>query len=179
VAQHAFLPYLRRPLTKPEKELAMKRRNAILLGCTAAVALGAVLGSAYAQGQPTPAEKLLKYRKSVYQVILWNFGPLSAMAQDKQPFDAAVFAERAQRVAQLTPMLAESYVPESRGAEGSRLKPEMWSNRADFDAKLSTLVDRSAALAKTAQGGDPAASKAAFFETAKACSACHDKYRAD
>jgi len=156
----------------------MRRGMALVITCIAA--LTAVLsGSAGAQGQPNRAEQYLKYRKGVYQVIAWNIAPLSAMAQDKQPFDATVFADRAERVSLMTPMLAESYAPESRHAEGSKLKPEMWSNRADFDEKLRTLVARSETLAKTADGGDAAASKAAFFDMAQACKACHDKYRAD
>jgi cytochrome c556 len=98
-----------------------------------------ILGSAaQAQEQLTRAEQLLKYRKAVYQTMVWNVGPLGAMAQDKIPFNAAEFALRAGRVAALTPMLAESYSPESRGVAGSRLKAEMWQNRADFDAKLRT-----------------------------------------
>ena len=139
-----------------------------------------VLGSnALAQGQPTRAEQLLKYRKAVYQAMVWNVGPMGAMAQDKAPFDAAEFALRAGRVAALTPMLAESYSPESQGVAGSRLKPEMWTNRADFDSKLKDLVDRSATLAAVAKAGDAAATKAAFFDMANACKACHDKYRKD
>lgn len=157
----------------------MRRRTAAsVLALTAALA-ATLGGTAIAQVQSERADKLLKYRKAVYQVMSWNIAPLAAMAQDKQPFDAAVFAERADRLAQLTPMLAESYAPESRNATGTKLKPEMWSNREDFDAKLKTLVERSAALARTAAGGDPAASKAAFFEMAGACKDCHDKYRAD
>jgi cytochrome c556 len=154
----------------------MRRGMALAIACIAALTAG---GSAGAQGQPNRAEQYLKYRKGVYQVIAWNIAPLSAMAQDKQPYDATVFAERAERVSLMTPMLAESYAPESRHVEGSKLKPEMWSNRADFDEKLRTLVARSETLAKTAGGGDPAASKAAFFDMAQACKACHDKYRAD
>ena len=139
-----------------------------------------ILGSAaQAQEQPTKAEQLLKYRKAVYQTMVWNVAPLGAMAQEKMPFNAAEFALRAGRVAALTPMLAESYAPESRGVTGSRLKAEMWQNRADFDAKLKDLVDRSATLATVARAGDAATSKAAFFDMANACKACHDKYRAD
>ena len=156
----------------------MRSGTALTIACAAALA-GALTVSTVAQGQSNRAEQYLKYRKGVYQVIAWNIGPLSAMAQDKQPYDAAVFAERAERVSRLTPMLAESYAPESRNAPDSKLKPEMWSNRADFDEKLRTLVARSEALAKTAAGGDAAASKAAFFDMAQACKACHDKYRAD
>jgi cytochrome c556 len=55
----------------------------------------------------------------------------------------------------------------------------MWSNRSDFDSKLKDLIDRSAALASVARGGDFEKSKAAFFDTANACKACHEKYRAE
>ena len=55
----------------------------------------------------------------------------------------------------------------------------MWANRADFDAKMKDLVDRSATLATVAKSGDFAQSKAAFFDTANTCKACHDKFKAD
>lgn len=128
---------------------------------------------------PTKAEQALKYRKSLYQVIAWNFGPMSAMAQGKVPYDAKEFALRAERVAMIAPMLGEAFPPESKDVAGSELKPEMWTNRADFDAKMKDLVDKSAALAKVARTGDFAKSKAAFFETGNTCKACHDKYKKD
>lgn len=139
----------------------------------------ALPGMAFADDPPSKAEKVLAYRKALYQVIVWNVGPMGAMAQDKAPFNAPEFALRAERVAELTPMLAESYTPESKGVANSKLKPEMWANRADFDAKLKDLVDRSAALAEVAKRGDPASTKSAFFKMADACKACHDKYKAD
>ena len=144
-----------------------------------ALAASTLSGAVLAQDQPTQGEKALKYRKSLYQVIAWNVGPMGAMAQDKAPFNAADFAMRAGRVAELTPMLAEAYGPDTRGVANSRMKPEAWQNRADFDAKLKDLVDGSAKLAQVAQGGDAAKSKAAFFDMANTCKACHDKYKAD
>ena len=144
-----------------------------------ALALVVAAGAVQAQGQPSKADQLLKYRKAVYQTMVWNFGRMSAMAQGKIPYDAAEFELRAGRVAALTPMLAESYAPESRDVTGTKAKPEMWTNRADFDAKLKDLVDRSATLAQVAKAGDFEKSKAAFMETAGTCKACHDKYKAD
>ncbi len=145
-----------------------------------ALVLAIACSTATAQAQqPTKAEQTLKYRKAVYQVILWNFGPMAAMAQGKIPYDAKEFEMRAQRVAELTPMLSESYTPETQSVAGTKAKPELWSNRADFDAKLKDLVDRSATLATVAKAGDAEQSKAAFLDTAQACKACHDKYRAD
>jgi cytochrome c556 len=143
---------------------------------TAAVAIA---GAARADGPPSKAEQALTYRKALYQAMVWNVRPMGAMAQDKIPFNAAEFALRAGRVAQLTPMLAEAYPPESQGVANSKLKPEMWANRADFDAKLKDLVDRSAALALVAKGADPAKTRAAFFSMSDACKACHEKYKAD
>ena len=144
-----------------------------------AVLLAAVAAAAQAQGQPSKAEQALKYRKAVYQAIAWNFGPMSAMAQGKIPYEAKEFEMRAQRVAALTPMLSESYSPDTQSVTGSKAKPELWSNRADFDAKMKTLVDRSATLASVSKGGDFEKSKAAFLDTANACKSCHDKYKAD
>jgi cytochrome c556 len=128
---------------------------------------------------PSKGEQALAYRKSLYQVIVWNFGPMSAMAQGKVPYNAAEFAKRAEHVAAVTPLLTEAYPPESEGVKNSKLKPEMWSNRADFDSKMKDLIDRSATLATVAKGGDFDKSKAAFFDTANACKACHEKYKAD
>lgn len=154
-------------------------RQTKLIAIPAALIALAFSLSSLAQGQPSKGEQALKYRKAVYQAIAWNFGPLGAMSQGKAPFDAAEFTMRAGRVAALTPMLAESYSAETRGIAGSKAKPELWTNRADFDAKMKDLVDRSAALAKVAADGDEATSKAAFFDAANSCKACHDKFKAD
>jgi len=146
-----------------------------------AVTIAALLtaGTAVAQGQPSKGEQALKYRKAVYQAIAWNFGPMSQMAQGKIPYDAKEFELRAGRVAALAPMLSESYSAESRTVTGSKARPELWTQRADFDAKMNDLVERSAALATVAKSGDAAKSKQAFLDTAATCKACHDEYKAD
>lgn len=157
----------------------MSLPNALQRALSLLAATVAIAGTARADAPPTKGEQALTYRKALYQVMVWNVRPMAAMAQDKIPFNAQEFALRAQRVAEIPPMLAEAYPPESQGVANSKLKPEMWSNRADFDAKLKDLVDRSAALAQVANGGDPAKTKAAFFRLTDACKACHDKYKAD
>jgi cytochrome c556 len=146
----------------------------------AVVAAGCFMaGTVHAQGAPSKAEQTLKYRKSLYQVMAYNFGPMGAMAQGKAPYDAAEFAKRAERVAMIAPLLDESFSADTKGLPNSELKAEMWANRADFDAKMKNLVDRSATLAAVSKSGDFDKSKAAFFDTANACKACHDKYKAD
>jgi cytochrome c556 len=42
-------------------------------------------GAVRADDPPSKGEQALKYRKSLYQVMAWNFGPMGAMAQGKVP----------------------------------------------------------------------------------------------
>jgi len=155
----------------------MLRNRPLTVATALLVTLGTIgIGVATAQ-QPSVGEQAVKYRKALYQVIVWDVAPLGAMAQDKMPFDAKDFARRAEHVAYLTPLLADAYPAESRGVTDTKLKPEMWTNRADFDQKMQALVDRSAALSAAAKTGDEAKMKAAFFEMGNACKDCHDKYR--
>jgi cytochrome c556 len=149
------------------------------LAVVAIVLSSIVVGSTEAQNRPSKGEQALKYRKAVYQTLAWNFGPLAAMAQDKIPFDAHEFALRAERVAFLAPLLEETYGPETRNVGGSKLKPEMWNQRADFDQRLQAMIDRTGELVTAAKTGDAVQSKTAFVATANACKGCHDKYRAD
>lgn len=141
------------------------------------VLLACSLGAGTALAEESKGEAAVEYRQSVLEVLAWNFAPMGAMAQGKAPYDAAEFARRAERVALVAPFLTEAFPPESRDVKKTRLKPAAWSNRADFDAKLKDLIDRSATLAAVAKGGDFKKSKAAFFDTANACKACHEKYR--
>jgi cytochrome c556 len=150
-----------------------RRTSALILLLAGCVFAGAV------QAQAAKPEQVLKYRKALYSVIGWNFGPMSAMAQGKVPYNADEFARRAERVALVAPMLSEAFPPESKGVANSELKPEMWANRADFDARMQDMVERSAALAAAAKTGDFEKSKAAFMQTAQTCKACHDKYKTE
>ena len=151
----------------------------IAAAATIVAACAALTSAAAHAAPPTKGEQVLKYRKSIYQVMAYNFGPLAAMSQGKMPYDAKEFSMRADRVAMIAPLLTEAYPPETRDVGGSKLKPEMWNNRADFDAKLKALVDKTAALSTAAKAGDFDESKAAFFEAGGACKSCHDKYRED
>ena len=55
----------------------------------------------------------------------------------------------------------------------SRSKPEVWTQRADFDAALTALVDASQKLSDDAKRGDLEKVKADWTVAAKACGACH------
>jgi cytochrome c556 len=148
------------------------------IGVTAALGVATLVAVQWTQAaEPTKAEKEVDYRQSLLTVLGGNFGPLGAMAAGKKPFDAAEAKIRAQRVAFLAPMLKEAFPADSDGVAHTAAKPEIWTDRETFDSKLQNLIDKSAALASTADGGDADKIKAAIEETGKACKGCHEKFR--
>lgn len=136
----------------------------------------AVSTNAAAQAKP---EDVIKYRKAQYTVLLWNWMPLNAMVRGRIPFDAAEFARRAERVAAVPPQLLEGFAEGSGEGAPTDAKPEIWTDFADFSAKMKDLERETMALATVAKGGDEAAIKEQFAKTGAACKACHDKYKAD
>ena len=163
----------------------MANRSSPMRRAMLAIASAATIGFAVyslvgiAQERPqTKEEQAIKYRQSVYKVILWNFGPMAGMAQGKVPYDATDFAKRAQRVATMAPMLLEGYPPGSGTGAPTRAKPEIWDNFDEFSKLMHAMVDKAAALADVAKEGNLEKSRAAVGELGDACKACHDKYRA-
>lgn len=132
--------------------------------------------STFAQTKP---EDAIKYRRSVYTVLLWNWMPMNAMVRGRIAFDAKEFSSRAERVAALAPQLLEGFPEGSDTGATTDAKPDIWKNFEDFSAKMKDLEKESAALAVVAKAGDEAAIKEQFAKTAGTCKACHDNYKAD
>jgi cytochrome c556 len=157
-----------------------KPARAVAIGIAVLSGVAASTFDALAEdAPPSKAEQAIKYRQSVYKVILWNFGPVAAMAQGKIPYDAESFAHHAERVATMAPMLLEGYPDGSDSGAKTRARPEIWQNKAEFTQLMHDMESKTAALADVAKEGNFEKSKAAFGEAASACKACHEKYRTD
>ena len=72
-----------------------------------------------------------------------------------------------------------SLFPAGTAVAPSEAKPEIWTNRADFEAKATAFAAATTRLNAAAQAGDKAAFAAAWKETGGTCKACHDRYRAE
>ena len=142
------------------------------------VALAITVGAAAIAHAQIKPENQLKLRKAAYSLMNYSFAPLAAMAEGKRPYSK----EDAIRSADLLVQVA--MVPKGMFGEGTdkvgetRAKPEIWTNRADFDAKMNRMVEEVAKLPQVARSGDEAALKKAVHDVDNACEACHDKYRA-
>lgn len=159
------------------KRTAMRQR-------TAAMAAGLLVGlggAAYsvAADAPSMGDLQVKYRQAMYTVMAGNFAPLGAMAAGKAPFDAKEAQKRADRVAFVSNMLNEGFPPGSDKGKGTRAKPEIWTNRAEFDRLMQDLQKQTAALAAAAKTGDEAKFKPAAAAAGKACKTCHDKFKTE
>jgi cytochrome c556 len=125
--------------------------------------------------QQVKPEDQIKYRRAAYTLMGLNMGNLGAMAQDKKPFNK----DEAQKSADLVAILAT--VPKHYFGEGTdkdtKAKPEIWTKRADFDAKMDKMVSEAGKLPAVVRAGDIAAFKKQAADTGAACKACHDDYR--
>lgn len=153
----------------------MKRKTA--LSCAVVMAMSAV-ALAHA-ADPSPAERAVAYRQGVYHAIAWNFGPMAGMVKGEIPFDAKAFALKAERVAYLSALPLEGFIPDSLVGD-SEAKPEIWDNMDDFKSKMQTFEAEAAKLAdaaKTASALD--ALKPQFGKVGQSCKDCHDEYKKD
>ena len=130
---------------------------------------------------PSPARQAVEVRKSIYTLIGANFRPIGAVLQGKAEYDAAEIQKRATRVAFLSGLLNEAFPDVSNvGEPDTKAKPEIWSNRADFDKRLKDFQDHVATLAAVATKEKTAsdAFKTAAGAVGQDCKGCHDNFRA-
>ncbi|MGL4314602.1 MAG: cytochrome c [Sphingomonas sp.] len=62
------------------------------------------------------------------------------------------------------------------GSAGGAARPEIWTDRAGFQAAAAELSTEAGKLAELAKAGDTAGVKAQFAVVGKACQDCHSKY---
>jgi cytochrome c556 len=130
--------------------------------------------------EPTPGERAIKYRRAVYTVIGGNFRPVGGMLQGTVPFNAADALKRAQRVKVMAGFLDEAF-PDISKAGDTEAKPEIWTNRVEFDKLVKDFNADTAALVATLEKdnkSDIDAFKSAAKEVAADCKGCHEKFRA-
>ena len=153
----------------------MNRSKAVRLASAAAlVALAAALPAVAQFAKP---EDAIAYRQSVMTVMGTHFGRLGAMVQGKVPFDAKAAAENAHVVREMSLLPFSAFGPGTDLGHDTKAKPDIWKDPAKFQAAAKEMQQQVVKLDAAAKGGNPAAIKTAFGDTAKACDACHDNFR--
>lgn len=121
----------------------------------------------------------MKARTAHMGLYGFNLAPLGAMAKGEIAYDAATASAAAQNLAALANMDQSAYwvAGSDTSVEGSRAKPEIFSDPDGYMTKIAALGTASTALAAVAGDGLDAM-KAAFGPVGAACGDCHETYRA-
>lgn len=146
----------------------------LMLVCAAVVGLSTALPAAAQFQRPDDA---VKYRKAAFQVMANHFGRIGAMANNRAPYNAAAAAASADIVAFVSKLPFEGFVEGTSGTEKGQPKPNVWTEKAKFDAAAKQMQDDAMKLAAAAKANNLDQLKAAFGATAGSCKACHDDFR--
>ena len=122
-------------------------------------------------------EKAVDYRQGLMNVYAWNVTTMGDMAKGQIPFDAAAFAGHAKDLAAAAQLEVAAAFPEDSINEDSDASDTIWLDWEKFLKKHEALREQSAKLAEVVAGGDEAAMKQQFGETAKTCKGCHDDFK--
>jgi len=118
------------------------------------------------------------YRQSWFAMIGANFGPMVSMVKGEIPWQEDQMAAYADQLAALATLDVMRGFADGSDKGTTRAKPEIWQNKADFQAKLKDLQTATGALQAVAnQGTDHKAIAEQVAATGKACKACHDEYK--
>ena len=150
----------------------MKR---ILTG--AAVGLICLGGGANAQSARTPAADIVEARQAAMMLSGVAVNSIKAAIDAGQPIASQRFPTRAlARWAHAVP----GAFPAGSGAEAgvrTTAKPEIWSDRAGFEARAADYAAAADRLAELAAGDDAAAFSAQLAVVRASCQSCHDAYK--
>jgi cytochrome c556 len=144
-----------------------------LAGC-ATVGTGDEAGPAPVADQ-SPAQ-LVAARQAAFHLSGAAMGNMKAAIERGD--DPRTQAYAARGVARWAKALPTTFPDASASIAPSRAKPEIWANRADFDARAAAYAEAADALVAAAASGDKAAFAAAHTATGATCKACHDLYQA-
>ena len=129
-----------------------------------------------AAAQFAKPEDAIKYRQSVMFLQGQHLGRIFAMASGRAPFDAKAAVDNAVLLDTIDKLPFAAFV-DGTDKGNTRAKPEIWTERAKFDAAAQKMQDEVSKLVAAAKTGDQAQIRTAAGAVGGACKACHDSYQ--
>ncbi|MEO7209117.1 MAG: cytochrome c [Steroidobacteraceae bacterium] len=126
--------------------------------------------------EPSRADRIVQIRQAAMTVQSAVVPALAAMANGKAPYEPKRALLLAQRAAMLAVLSSETFADESRYAMKSMSRPEVWSQRSEFNQLMSGYVEKTAALLKAAEGTGVDTLRPAVAEVSRTCRSCHEKF---
>lgn len=132
--------------------------------------------TAVAQVKP---EDQIEIRQAGYSFMSWNMGKIKTNLEGQ--FDAKQVEAAANAIAGIANSgMGALYGPgtdKDIGSVKTRVKPELFENKAEVGKVAKDFIAAANNLSKVAASGDKAAVKKAFGDMGAACKACHEKFR--
>ncbi len=150
----------------------MKVSGRVLAAAVLAAFLAAPAGMAVAQDAKDVYAKRVDTMRSNGR----SMGAISRFVKGEVEYSPAI-AEAAAQLDANAKIYPTLFTPGS-AVEGSRAKPEIWTNAADFQVKLTAFQTAAASLAAAAKTNDKAAIQTAMGPVGAACVGCHQSYQA-
>ncbi len=142
------------------------------------IALAAILTAAVVGGAASAAnapEHVIKYRQNLMKAVGGHISNVALLVKGQVDFSGGLGTD-SQAIVDLLKNAGIAF-PEGTAEGKTKAKPEIWQDRAKFDAALEDTIGKAEALAMAAAGGDMAAVGAALGALGKSCGACHKSFR--
>lgn len=150
-------------------------RRAVIALCLGLFA--ATASQALAVDEP---KNVVKYRQNVMRAMGGHTGAIVGVVKGEVSYTGDV-AAHARGINAMSKLIIKMF---PKGTDNmmmadTRALPEIWEDRAKFEAAAKDLQDASANLVRVAEAGDPSAFGAAVQRVGKACGGCHKPFRAE
>ncbi|MEW6993846.1 cytochrome c [Colwelliaceae bacterium MEBiC 14330] len=159
--------------------MSVLKKTILTISATAGVIIAST-----SMAQPASSEKHAIYatelRQSVFKLLGSNMGPLGAMAKGKMPLDAKVVEKNANRINQLSLMIADySRTDTSKFTVETEALAKIWQESEQYTKAIEKLTLASTKLIVAAKTNDESAIKKAIGGVGKTCGGCHDNFKKD
>ena len=160
----------------------MKAIRAMVTVLAAAALAGCAMDGAGTGGGPAAASAaveaprhIVAARQSAFHLTGAAMGNMKGAIDRGDDPKGQAYAARG--VAKWAHALAGAFPAGTAAVTPSRARAEIWTNRADFEAKAAAFAAAAARLAELAQANDKEGFAAQHRATAATCAACHDLYQ--
>jgi len=145
-----------------------------VVSALSATAFLLVAGGQASVAQTAPAQIVKERQDAMKKMWPGYYKDIATTVRSGSP-DLTVVATKAAQASAHVKETAQLFPP-GTGRDvvpTTRAKPEVWTQRADFEAALTALIDATNAIGDDAKKGDVEKVKADWTNLAKACGACH------
>jgi cytochrome c556 len=131
-----------------------------------------------AQTREQRAQATVETRQALFRLLSLVTVPLASMQRGLTPVDLQVARTSAHRLSELSSMIPEVFLTDTRGFDVHTLTLDLvWTQSGDFDSKADALTLAAAELEGAIAAQDTTATLEAIRRIQTACSACHNSYR--